>query len=520
MTTDSATAIIHRWRSTTDHNLFIFHNHREQIAPFLQAVDEIQRTIDFTNSEDERKHAKSVIQIAVSRLTDEFRNILKVNAKSTSSLNPNSHTESTTMTDSASSNYQVYEDDYINHNKLSTDAVNDLRSIVVRMNSSGFVNECLKAYVSERKKVIVGVLEVRIRIWIKAVKVCFKYYFENEKRLCEQVFCDLGDETVDSCLVDTITEYTVQLLDTAEALSSIRPASERLFKILDVHDTLSDLIPSINGLFRSELSEFIRTKAKYEVIPKLADKANEILLRFENDLVNEQSPVVHAEPIHRLSKYVMHYVYKLCDHKQSLMRLSLPDPPSMEAAGTISGSFSAHVVWIIMRLLSKLDVKAKLCKDPPAGRFFAMNNFHYIIQKIQARPELLEIVADDNFNKVIDKFEQARLDYLKLTFDVALRNLSDKGLSRIKILPFRVAKLADRLKRFNGEFEKLEKELGKVVVPDFGLVLELRKLIVEMVVTAYTSFLVHTKKVARLETYVKYSVEEIESAIQGFYDCR
>ncbi|KAJ0701487.1 putative exocyst complex component Exo70, cullin repeat-like-containing domain superfamily [Helianthus annuus] len=541
MTTDSATAIIHRWRSTTDHNLFIFHNHREQIAPFLQAVDEIQRTIDFTASEDERKHAKSVIQIAVSRLTDEFRNILKVNAKSTSSLNPNSHTDSTTMTDSASSNYQVYEDDYINHNKLSTDAVNDLRTIVVRMNSSGFVNECLKVYVSERKKVIGaclqhlnveklsksscrslewGVLEVRIRIWIKAVKVCFKYYFENEKRLCEQVFCDLGDETVGSCLVDTITEYTVQLLDTAEALSSIRPASERLFKMLDVHDTLSDLIPSINGLFRSELSEFIRTKAKNEVLPKLGDKANEILLRFENDLVNEQSPVVHAEPIHRLSKYVMHYVYKLCDHKQSLMRLSLPDPPSMEAAGTISGSFSLHVVWIIMRLLSNLEAKSKLGKDTAAGRFFAMNNFHYIIQKIQARPELLEIVADDNFNKLIDKFEQARLDYLKLTFDVVSRNLSDKGLSRIKILPFRVAKLADRLKRFNYEFEKLEKELGKVVVPDFGLVLELRKLIVEMVVTAYTSFLVHTKKVARLETYVKYSVEEIESAIQGFYDCR
>ncbi|MFS8004524.1 putative exocyst complex component Exo70, cullin repeat-like-containing domain superfamily [Helianthus anomalus] len=169
---------------------------------------------------------------------------------------------------------------------------------------------------------------------LKAVKVYFKYYFENEKRLCEQVFCDLGDETVDSCL------------------------------ILDIHDTLSDLIPSINGIFRSELPEFIRTKAKNEVIPKLADKANEILLRFENDLVNEQSRVVHAEPIHRLSKYVMHYIYKLCDHKQSLMRLCLPGPPSMDAAGTISESFSAHVVWIIMRLLSKLYVKTKLCKGP------------------------------------------------------------------------------------------------------------------------------------------------------------
>ncbi|KAJ0531280.1 putative exocyst complex component Exo70, cullin repeat-like-containing domain superfamily [Helianthus annuus] len=365
MTTGSATAIIYLWGSSADRKLFLFRDHRWEIVSYLHAVDKVQLTISSADSEDERKEAESVIQIAVSRLAKEFRNILIVHDR------PNlSSTNSTTMTDSASSNYEIYEDDYVHRNTLRADAI----------------------------------------------------------------------------------------------------------------------------------------------IPKLADKANEIRLKFANDLDYETSPMVHAEPIHRLSRYVMHYVSKLCDHKQTLMRLS--------GTGTISGSFSLHVVWIIMRLLSKLDVKLKQCRDPPANRFFAMNNFHYIIQNIQACPELLEIVADDNLNKLNAKFQKARSDYLKLTFDVVLRNLRDEGVNKIKILSFRVVKLKDRLKRFNYEFEKHEKELGKVVVPDFGLVLELRKLIVEMVVTAYASFLVHTKKVARLETYVKYSVEEIESAIQGFYDCR
>ncbi|KAM0007633.1 putative exocyst complex component Exo70, cullin repeat-like-containing domain superfamily [Helianthus debilis subsp. tardiflorus] len=92
----------------------------------------------------------------------------------------------------------------------------------------------------------------------------------------------------------TITDHTVQLLDNAEALSSIRPASERLFKILDLHDTLSDLIPLINDLFHSESSDFLRTRAINQIIPKLTDKANEIRLKFANDLDYETSPMVHA----------------------------------------------------------------------------------------------------------------------------------------------------------------------------------------------------------------------------------
>ncbi|KAI3803327.1 hypothetical protein L1987_31477 [Smallanthus sonchifolius] len=539
MTIDSAIRIIYRWNSTTDQKLFIFHDRREEIAPYLQAVDEIQRTIGSAESEDERKEADSVIRIAGNRLAEEFRNILKVHGKVNSSLNPNSYTDSTTMTNSGSSNYEVHEDDYVNRNRLSTEAIHDLRSIAVRMNSSGFLDECLKAYVSERKSVIGaslqhlnveklssisckrlewGVLESKIKFWIKAAEICFKYYFVNEKRSCDQIFHDLGDETADTCFTDMITDHTIQLFDIAEAISCIRPGSERLFRILDLHDTLSDLLPSIDNLFNSQSSDVLRTKAVNQIIPKLADKANKILLSFGNSLVNEQSPVVYAEPIHRLSKYVMRYVYKLCDYKQTLMRLSLPDLPSMDAAGIVSTSFLLHLDWIIISLVSNLEVKSKLCKDP-ATRFFAMNNFHYIIQKIQARPELLEVVADDNFNKLVGKFQQARYDYLNLTFDVVLRSLNVERLNKIKVLTFRVSKLADRLKKFNVEFEKVRKDLGKVVVPDFRLVLELRNLIVEMVVTDYTSFLVHIKKVARLEAYVKYSVEEIKSAIHEFFDC-
>ncbi|KAK1416922.1 hypothetical protein QVD17_26041 [Tagetes erecta] len=547
MTIDSATEIIYRWGSTADLKLFIFDNCRDEIVPFLQAMDEIQQTIDSTGSEDERKEAESVIQIAVSRLVKEFHNILKVNAKVFRRMNNlnakrgfmssghNSFNDSTTMSDSSSSNIEVYEDDHVKRNTLSTEAINDLRSIAVRMNSCGFIHECLKVYVSERKSGIEArlrhmdieklsrdscrrlewaVLKPKIKVLIRAAIICFRYYFVNEKQLCDQIFHGLGDKTTDSCFMDTVTDHTIQLFDNAEALCSIPPASERLFKILDLHRALFDLIPWIQSL------EFLSTKAINQTIPKLADKANEIFRNFEKSLVNEKSPVFdHAEPIHSLSKYVLNYVYKLCDHKITLMRLSLPNLPFMDVDGNEATSFSAHVDWIIMRLVSNLEDKSKLCKDPPASCFFAMNNFHFIIQEIHAHPELQRNVSYDNFMSLSGKFKHARSEYLKLTLNVVLRSLRDEGLNKIKILSFsfRVSKMIYRLKRFNHGFEKLQKDLGKLVVSDHELVAELRRLVAETVVPAYTLFLLHTKKGARLEAHLKYSVEEIEFAIQKFF---
>lgn len=306
MKTDSSSQIIHRWNSTLHQNLFIFADHREEIDSYLHAVDEIQRSVTSADSEDKRNESETTMRIAVSRLTDEFLNILKVNGKSTPNPN-NTYTDTTTMTDSGSANnnnnnnYLIYEDDYVNRNKLSADSVNDLQTIVVRMNSAGYIHECVKVYVSKRKSVIRaalcslnverlsktscsrlewGVLDPKIKMWIKAVKICYKYYFVTEKRLCEEIFHGFGDEMVGSCLMDVITDCNVELLDVAEAFACIRPASERLFGILDLHDTLSDIIPVVGNFFDSESSDFVKTEVVDQILPKLADKANEILLMF------------------------------------------------------------------------------------------------------------------------------------------------------------------------------------------------------------------------------------------------
>lgn len=142
MDLDSAIELISQWNSTSiNNNSFIFTSKRHEIDHYLQAVDEIQRSID-SGTESNLILAKSAISIAMRRLTDEMLNILRVNGNS--KVNHNSSTYSSTMTDSGSNSYiDYYEYDY----ELSVEAIDDLKSIVKRMNGAGYLLECKNAYV-------------------------------------------------------------------------------------------------------------------------------------------------------------------------------------------------------------------------------------------------------------------------------------------------------------------------------------------------------------------------------------
>ncbi|KAL3615060.1 hypothetical protein CASFOL_040721 [Castilleja foliolosa] len=82
----------------------------------------------------------------------------------------------------------------------------------------------------------------------------------------------------------------VQLFNFAEAISISRRSPEKLFKILDLHDALSDLLPDIESVFDSKLSESIEVEA-VEIISRLAEAARGVLSEFENAILREPSKI-------------------------------------------------------------------------------------------------------------------------------------------------------------------------------------------------------------------------------------
>ncbi|KAG9154949.1 hypothetical protein Leryth_012144 [Lithospermum erythrorhizon] len=526
------------------------------------------------------------LQIAMARLEDEFRNIL---VSHSSPIDSQKLLDVETPRRSCSSscfNELVVENDYdhlldsegheviLNQESSSriyrstnsireidlipSDAVNDLRSIAELMILCGYSRECIQVYGSVRKssveasfnklgieKLSIGdiqrldwdTLETKIRKWIRAAKICVRMIFSSEKKVCELIFEGLGEATDDSCFMETIKGPAVQLFNFAEAISISRRAPEKLFKILDLHDALSDLLPDIETVFDSKYSESIRVQAE-EILSRLAEAVRGILSEFENKVLSEPSKVpVPGGTIHPLTRYVMNYISLISDYKQTLNELIVSKPcnggrysgdsnmPDMDFSDMENQSpLALHLIWMIAILQCNLEGKSKCYKDASLAHLFLMNNVHYIANKIKGSPELREMIEDTYLRKLTGKFRSSATSYQRSTWVRVLHCLRDEGLHSSGGFSSGVSKsaLRERFKSFNAIFEDVHRTQATWLVPDTQLREELRISISELLIPAYRSFLgrfrSHIESGRHPENYIKYSVEDLEDAVLDFFE--
>ncbi|OIW04526.1 hypothetical protein TanjilG_13908 [Lupinus angustifolius] len=580
----------------------IFDGDRQEVDRYLQAVDEIQRSISDTSISDDQNKVNSAVQIAMARLEDEFRNILishtiPIEADSltepdqdqqqqqqqqqassfSSSSSPISHvtnddsnyvndeanklfrfnSEGTASNVSVNSSYRSTSS-FREIDLIPSDTVYDLRCIAERMISSGYLRECIQVYGSVRKSAVDGSfrklgieklsigdvqrlewekLEIKIKRWIKAAKVCVRTIFASEKRLCEQIFDGVGTCIDDACFMETVKGPAIQLFNFAEAISISRRSPEKLFKILDLHDAFMDLIPDIDLVFDSKSSDSIRVQAA-EILSRLAEAARGILSEFENAVLREPSKVpVPGGTIHPLTRYVMNYISLISDYKITLNDLivskpsigsrnsgdpSTPDIDFEEVDGKTP--LAIHLIWIIVNLQFNLDGKSKHYKDASLLHLFIMNNVHYIVQKVRGSVELRELIGDDYLRKLTAKFRQAATSYQRATWVRVLHCLRDEGLHVSGGFSSGVSKsaLRERFKAFNAIFEEVHRIQCVWLIPDSQLREELQISISEKLIPAYRSFLgrfrSHIESGKHPENYIKYSVEDLEDAVLDFFE--
>ncbi|KAK6128059.1 hypothetical protein DH2020_038187 [Rehmannia glutinosa] len=584
--TAAAQKIILRWDSTASEDArdkMIFTGDRQEIDRYLDAVDELQKSMSSATLSDSSSPSSSALQIAMARLEDEFRNILLAH---TSPIEADSLTEST-HSEFASQEFELKEetvessfDKQFEHQEsntsttsscykttssirevdlIPTDAVYDLRCIAERMIAAGYLRECIQVYASVRKsavdaslkklnveKLSIGdiqrleweTLETKIRRWIRAAKICVRVLFASERRLCDEIFEGLGNSADDACFMETIKGPAIQLFNFAEAISISRRSPEKLFKILDLHDALSDLLPDVETVFESKSSESIRVEA-VEILSRLAEAARGILSEFENAVLREPSKVpVPGGTIHPLTRYVMNYIGLISDYKHTLIELvvskpstgsryssdpNVPDMDLSEFEGQAS-TLSLHLIWIIAILQFNLDSKSKHYKDASLAHLFMMNNVHYIFQKIKLSPELREMIGDDYLKRLTGKFRSAATNYQRSTWVRVLYCLRDEGLHVSGSFSSGVSKsaLRERFKAFNSMFEEVHRTQATWLIPDTQLREELRISIAEKVIPAYRSFLgrfrSHIESGRHPENYIKYSVEDLENAVLDFFE--
>lgn len=544
-------------------------------SAFLDAIDELIATIrDWTPMAGEKTvgaclvRAEDLMQQAMFRVEDEFRLLVErggeslelsrayVNGESTGNLSFDSEDEEEEeeVRGAGIGNCEDHQiptarpiTDYgIVIDALPSGTINDLHEIAKRMVAARFGKECSHVYSSCRRefleesfsrlrlqklsiedvqKMAWQDLEDEIERWIKAANVALRILFPSERRLCDRVFFGFAS-AADLSFMEVCRGSTIQLLNFADAVAIGSRSPERLFKILDVFETLRDLMPEFESVFSDQYCLFLGNEA-VTIWKRLGEAIRGIFMELENLISRDPAKgPVPGGGLHPITRYVMNYLRAACRSRQTLEQIFEENagllPSKDYPAGKLddrgsSSSLSVQMDWIMELLESNLEAKSKIYKDLALCSVFMMNNGRYIVQKVKDS-ELGLLLGEEWIRKHTAKVRQHQANYQRSSWNKVAGVLK---LDNASMGPNIAARLKEKVKMFNQYFDEACKTQSTWVIFDEQLREDLRSLVNKLLLPAYRSFigrLQSNPEIGRsLDKHIKYGPEDIEARINNLF---
>ncbi|KAL7220993.1 hypothetical protein ACSBR1_023031 [Camellia fascicularis] len=544
---------------------------------FFESVDRISKLTNILRKfSSDSKYAEvinrigGILQRAMSYLEDEFRSLLE-DSKAPDSSDQNNHSKTSNQeADQPSPEESNSAAESNNFPGYSEEVMSNLNRLAKLMAMGGYEAECFQVYFVGRRTILEATLhklgfekfsiddiqkmqwealEREIDSWNKTVKEFVTVHFTGERKLSEAVFSD--DKLITDVIFGNLSRsIMMQLLNFAEAIAMTKRSSEKLFKFLDIYETLRDVIPSMGDLLPREIENELKSEAMLTRC-RLGEAMVCIFCELENSIKADigKTPVPGGA-VHPLTRYTLNYLKYACEFKETLEQVfrehqkidqtdstTGPDYDNTNAARggnnhnsnnnnnnnneTLKQSPFAKQISKVMDLLdTNLETKSKLYKDTSLSSIFMMNNGRYILQKTKGSPEIHSLMGDTWSRKRSSDLRNYHKTYQRETWGRLLNCLNHEGLN----VNGKVVKpvLKEKFKSFNTMFDEIHKMQSIWVVSDEQLQSELRVSISAVVIPAYRSFLArfsqHFTPGRQTEKYIKYQPEDIETHIDELFD--
>ncbi|KAL0710051.1 hypothetical protein Bca4012_017029 [Brassica carinata] len=521
-------------------------------AAFLDAIDElVNLTRDWTHASSSEKpvgaclsRAEDMMQQAMFRIEEEFRSLMDHGAES---FPMSHHRFDSEDEDYVNEEEEDYDDDAqipvaqpltdydLIIDALSSATINDLHEMAKRMIAAGFGKACSHVYSGSRREFLeesvsrLGLqklsiedvhkmtwqdLEDEIDRWIKAANVALRILFPSERRLCDRVFFGFSS-AADLSFMEVCRGSTIQLLNFADAVAIGSRSPERLFKVLDVFETMRDLMPEFESVFSDQFCLVLRNEA-VTIWKRLGEAIRGIFMELENLI--RRDPAKAAVPgggLHPITRYVMNYLRAACRSRQTLEQVF---EESNGVPSKDSTLLTVQMSWIMELLESNLEVKSKVYKDPALSYVFLMNNGRYIVQKVRDG-ELGVLLGEDWIRKHNAKVKQYHMSYQRSSWNKMLGLLKVDNAA-VGTNGFGKA-MKEKLKEFNMQFDEVCKAHSTWVVFDEQLREELRISLAKLLLPAYGNFIGRFQNLADIgknaDRYIRYGVEDIEARVNELF---
>ncbi|MBA0858027.1 hypothetical protein Goshw_020409 [Gossypium schwendimanii] len=555
-TLKAAEAILGRFDLTRKAEAKVLRGPHEDLESYLEAIDQLRSNLQYFTTHKCFKrtsgiitHANNLLTKAISKLEDEFRNLLTNYSKVVepdrlfdglpdslrpSATSPGKRNDSKKDSDNQKNSENAV---YTPPTLIPPRVLPLLHNLAQQMVQAGHQQQLFRIYRDTRASVLeqslrkLGVerlskddvqkmqwevLEAKIGNWIHYMRIAVKLLFAGEKKICDQILAGI-DSLRDQCYAEITANSVSVLLSFGEAIAKSKRSPEKLFVLLDMYEIMRELqsegqmhidsqdfisqtlIPSlslgacgqIDYLFGTKSSTEMRESAQ-SLTKRLAQTAQETFGDFEEAVAKDATKTAVLDgTVHPLTSYVINYVKFLFDYKTTLEQLF----QEFEESDT-EAQLKTLTTRIMEALQTNLDGKSKQYKDPALTQLFLMNNMHYIVRSVR-RSEAKDLLGDDwvqIHRRIVQQHanQYKRISWAKVLQCVTIQGAAPAGgggiLGGDSGSGISRAMVKDRFKNFNAQFEDLHMRQCQWNVPDSELRESLRLAVAEVLLPAYRSF--------------------------------
>ncbi|PNY13940.1 exocyst complex component [Trifolium pratense] len=347
-------------------------------------------------------------------------------------------------------------------------------------------------------------LETSITLWTQHFEVATKKVLLSEKKLCESVLGDIIDGIIHpECFVKISDKIMAVFFRFGEGVARSNKEPQKLFKLLDMFESLEKLKPHVLEIFDGESGEDICVRFR-ELEKLIIDASSKVFWEFGLQIegnVDGFLPPPQDGSVPKIVRYAVNYLkYLSTENYRKTMAKVLRTEQTWKTELMLSSKDETdedllnHAICNVMEALQRnIESKRLSCKDRILVNIFMMNTYWYMYMRTK-NTELGDLLGEkyikENYKAVAE--ESAYL-YQKQAWLVLVKILEHD----IDIMEQKQGKEKSIGRLVNEKFETFFKCLSEVCerhrsfysIPDVDLKEQMRDSTVKLVVPIYAEFL-------------------------------
>ncbi|KAL0366282.1 UNVERIFIED_CONTAM: Exocyst complex component EXO70B2 [Sesamum radiatum] len=341
-------------------------------------------------------------------------------------------------------------------------------------------------------------LETSIALWIQHFELAVKTVFVAEKNLCSQVLGNIMEGMVwPECFIKIADKIMAVFFRFGEGVARSSKEPQKLFKLLDMFDSLEKLKPEFSDIFYGESGADICCRFR-ELEKLLVHASTRVFWEFGLQIEGNQDgfPPPQDGSVPKLVRYAINYLKNLIINNYSAPMAQVLRTEQLWKSGILSNPendqdlLKGAVSNVMEAIQRNVESKKSRYKDKVLAQIFAMNTYWYIYMRTR-NTELGKLLGEPYMKKRYRyAAEESAYLYQKQAWGSLVKLLDKEEIRRLNNKEGVGGVVKSKMEAFMTGFEEICKRhrSNYKIVSDADLREQIKDATLRFVLPAYTEF--------------------------------